>query len=129
MSQANVELVRGWFERWNSGDRFLAEEVHPEVEVLTQLQPDAFRGVEGFRRWIEEIDEQFQQWRVVAEDWRDAGDGCVLALGYIHLQGHGGGVEFDQPAGWVIDVENEKLRRMRTFLDHAAALDAAGLTE
>jgi ketosteroid isomerase-like protein len=125
MSQATIRLAQGWFERWNRGDRFLPEEIHPDVELITQLQPP-LHGHDGFRRWITEIDEQFEEWRLVPEEWREAGDDRVLALGHIHIRGHGSGVEFDQPMGWVIEVEAEKLRRIRTFLDHAAAIETAG---
>lgn len=127
MTTDNVELVRGWFERWNSGDRFLDEELHPQVEVVSRLQPAPYRGRDAFRRWTAEIDEQFQAWRLVADDWRAAGEDRVVALGHLHLVGHGSGVEYDQPMGWVVVVDDEKLRRLESFLDHAEALEAASL--
>ena len=129
MPEENVELVKSWFERWNAGDRFSDEELHPEVELITQLQPVPLHGHNGFRTWIAEIDEQFKEWRLVIEEWHDAGDGRVVAIGHIHLVGHGSGVELDQPLGWIIEIEDEKLRRMRTYREHSAALEAAGLAE
>ena len=126
MSHGNVKLVRSWFDRWNQGERFIAEELHPEVEIVTRFQPHPFRGHDGFRQWIREIDEQFAEWRLVVDDWRDAGT-RVVALGQIHLRGQESSVEFDQPMGWLIEVRDEKLFRLEPFVEPAKALEAAGL--
>jgi hypothetical protein len=63
MSQENVELVRGWFQRWNRGERdFPTDELlHPGFQVISRLQNEPFRGRHGLRRWMEEIDEQFRE--------------------------------------------------------------------
>jgi ketosteroid isomerase-like protein len=45
------------------------------------------------------------------------------------MRGHGSGVEFNQPLGWVIEIREGKLRGLRFFLDPAEALQAAGLSE
>ncbi len=128
MSQENVELVRSWFERWNRGERGLERELHPDVEIFSRIQPTPYRGVEGFRQWTREIDEQFQEWCLVVDDWRDEGD-IVAALGHVRMRGHGSGIEFDQPLGWVIEISEGKLHGLQIFLDPAEALKAAGLSE
>jgi hypothetical protein len=40
------------------------EEIHPDVEVVSRLRPEPYRGPEGFQRWINEVDEQFREWRL-----------------------------------------------------------------
>ena len=131
MPSETAELVQSWFDRWNDGDRFQGEmdEVHSDVEIFGVLQPEPFRGEDGFRRWIEEIDAQFESWRLAPGEWRDAGDGRVATYGHLHLKGQGSGLEFDEPMGWIIDVEDEKLRRMRVYREKAEWLEAAGLQE
>ncbi|MFN2612636.1 MAG: nuclear transport factor 2 family protein [Solirubrobacterales bacterium] len=129
MSEENVELVRRAFERWNEGDRIVPdEEIHPDVEIVTSFRPEPFRGREGFRQWIQEIDQQFEEWRNVVDEWRDAGT-RVVGLGHLHLRGRGSGVEFDQPMGWLVEFSEGKMIRMQPFLQPKAALEAAGLSE
>ena len=123
-----MELVLSWVNRWNRGDRTLGEELHPEVEIFSRFQPTPYRGADGLQRWTQEIDEQFQTWKIEVDECRDGGN-RVVVLSHIHLQGHGSGVELDQPAGAIIDVEEGKLRRVQLFAAPEAALEAAGLRE
>lgn len=49
MSQQNIEIVKGWFERWNRGEReFPDEEIHPDVQVISRLQSEPFRDTSAF---------------------------------------------------------------------------------
>jgi len=68
VSQENVEPVRGWFDRWNSGKRGFDEvDCRPDVEIVSRLSPVPYRGRDGFEQWVREIDEQFEDWRLVVE--------------------------------------------------------------
>ena len=131
MSQENINFVRDSFDRWNRGERSFGDgEMHPDVEIISNFQSEPYRGRNGFRRWMQEIDEQFHDWQLIAEDLREAGDNTVVGVGHIHLRGHSSGVEFDQPMGWLIELDGEgRLLRMRTFVEPAEALEAAGLSE
>jgi ketosteroid isomerase-like protein len=132
MSEENVEIVQSWFRRWNAGERrFADEEVHPDVVVVSRgiMEGRRLHGREGFRRFLREIDEQFDEWTFTGEDWRDAGD-CVAVLGHVHLHGRESGIPFDQPIGGLIEVRDGQLYRFETFVDEPAdALEAAGLRE
>jgi ketosteroid isomerase-like protein len=77
MSQENVEFARSVFSRWNAGERsFPDEEIHPDVVLVSRILGKAVRGRAGVRRYLREIDEQFDEWTMAIEEWRDAGD-CV----------------------------------------------------
>ena len=130
MSQENVEFAQSVFSRWNAGERrFADEEIHPEVVLVSRILGRAVRGRAGVRRYLREIDEQFDEWTMAIEDWRDAGD-CVVALGDICLHGRRSGVAFDQPVGILFEIRDGQLVRFETFLDEPAdALKAAGLAE
>jgi ketosteroid isomerase-like protein len=130
MSQENVEIARGVFSRWNAGERrFADEEIHPDVVVVSRLLGKPARGRAGVRRYLQEIDEQFDEWTMAIEDWRDGGD-CVAALGHVHLHGRRSGVAFDQPVGILFEIRGGQLLRFETFLDEPTdALRAAGLSE
>jgi ketosteroid isomerase-like protein len=131
MSQENVELARSALSRWNAGERrFPDEEIHPEVVVVSRGVLDkSVHGRAGIRGYLREIDEQFDEWTTVMEDWRDAGD-FVVALGHVRLHGRRSGVAFDQPVGFLFEFRGRQLSRFETFLgEPAAALKAAGLPE
>src|ERR671939_157547 len=130
MSRANVELVRSWFDRWNAGDRETREEeIHPNAEIVTRLLGRTERGPEGLRRWFREIEEQFDEWFVTVEEWRDAGD-RVGALGSVRLRGRGSGVAFDAPVGLLFENQGGRLSRLETFVySPRSALEVVGLRE
>ena len=69
MSQENVEIVAERDRRWNAGERgFPDEEIHPEVVVVSRGVLDtSVRGRAGLRRYLREIDEQFDEWTSVME--------------------------------------------------------------
>ena len=128
MSQENLDFARSVFSRWNAGERmFPDEEIHPEVVLVSRILGQTVRGRAGVRRYLREIDEQFAEWTMAIEDWRDAGD-CVAALGHVRLHGRRSGVAFDQPVGILFEIRDGQLFRFETFLDEPAdALKAAGL--
>jgi ketosteroid isomerase-like protein len=130
VSQENVEFARSVFSRWNAGERrFADEEIHPDVVVMSRILGKGGRGRAAVRRYLREIDEQFDEWTMAIEDWRVAGD-RVVALGHVRLHGRRSGVAFDQPVGILFEIQGGQLLRFETFLDEPAdALKAAGLRE
>ena len=130
MSEENLEFARSVIGRWNAGERsFPDEEIHPDAVLVSRLLGNPVTGREGVRRYLREIDEQFEEWTIEVEDWRDEGD-FVVALGHIRLHGRRSGVAFDQPVGILFEVRGGQLVRFETFPgDPAGALEAAGLSQ
>jgi ketosteroid isomerase-like protein len=130
MSQENVEFAQSVFSRWNAGERMFAdEEIHPDVILLSRILGKAVRGREGVRRYLREIDDQFDEWTMAIDDWRDRGD-CVVALGHVRLHGRRSGVTLDQPVGILFEIRGRQLCRFETFPgEPGEALKAAGLEE
>jgi ketosteroid isomerase-like protein len=129
MSEENVELVKTWFERWNLGERvFGDDEVHAELEIASRLQSEPFRGPEGLEAWMREIDEQFDEWSLEPERWYERGD-IVVVTGTIGLRGRESGVGFDQPAGWVIEIRDGRIYRLRAFVHPEDALRESGFAD
>ncbi len=130
MSQENVELMRRTFERWNAGEREIdAEIAHPDMVVHSAMTNVKYHGYGGLRRWMAEIDDQFDDWNLSIDQFRDASQGRLLALGAVRVRGRTSGVEFDQPMALLLTFAGEKLIELRTIADHAEALEAAGLSE
>jgi ketosteroid isomerase-like protein len=127
MSQENVEIVRRLVERWNRGERSgLDDAIHPEIEIVSRFRPDPYRRRDGFEQWLREIDEQFEEWQIAVDEWRNEAD-RVVALGQLHIRGRIGGIDLDPPAAAVVGLADNKVVRLQLFGDHAQALEAAGL--
>ncbi|MGH2979081.1 MAG: nuclear transport factor 2 family protein [Solirubrobacterales bacterium] len=128
----NAAWVREAFESWNAGDRSPPlERFDPEVEISTVIG-DAFagepyRGHEGARAWLANLDESFETWRVIPEEWHERDD-VLVVLGTVHARGRGSGIEFDQPIAWVARFRDDKLFRLQTYVDREEALAAVGLS-
>jgi ketosteroid isomerase-like protein len=130
MSQENVEAVRRNFDRWNSGDREIRlDEVDPELELHSRILGRVVRGPDGLRTWFQEIDQQFEEWRLQIAEVREVDRDRLLVLGEIHLRGRGSKVEFDQPMAWLMDFRDGRVLRLEMFVVQSEALEAAGLSE
>ena len=128
--ESREELVRQEFDRWNAGEREIDPQlVHHDVVVHSGMTDATYRGHDGVRRWMTEIDDQFEVWHSSIGEFRDVAEERLLALGTIHFRGRASGVEFDQPMAWLLTFAGNQVTELRTIPDHAHALKAAGLSE
>jgi len=93
-----------------------------------RVEGDVYRGREGIETFLGEIDEIWDEFLPIPDEYRDLGD-RVLGLGRLKTRGRGSGVPVDSPWGGIYDLRGGKVSRIRTFLDHDEALRAAGLSE
>jgi ketosteroid isomerase-like protein len=131
MSQeSREELVRREFDRWNAGEREIdPQAVHHDVVLHSGMTKATYHGHDGVRRYFAEIDDQFEDWDLSIDEFRDAPEERLLALGTLHLRGRGSGVEFDQPVAWLFTFAGSQVIEVRAIPDRAQALEAAGLSE
>ncbi len=135
MSQENVDAFKRGIEAANRRDiDALLEELDPEVEwhsaILTGLGGEAavYRGHEGFRQAIRDVYEALGETHQEYPEIRDLGD-RIVAIGRIRARGRESRAETDSPHASVVDFKNGKVIRLRSYLDHREALEAAGLSE
>jgi ketosteroid isomerase-like protein len=138
MSQ-NVELARRLFEEFQSGlDRddpggwFDPEFVADDYEWIVPTPLDGkslWRGRDGFVEFMRTWTEQFEDWSIRVERWIDAGEDRVVALTRQSATGKGSGVPVELGLGQVWEFGAGRLARVRAYLTHAEALEAAGLRE
>lgn len=115
------ELLRDVFRRWNAGERELyAELFDPEFEVHSALTGRVYHGEAEVREWMAEIDEQFDGWELELGSVRPLADGRAMGWGKISAQGRGSGIELDQPAAWLIEVREGRLRSLHNFIGREA---------
>ncbi|MEK6276878.1 MAG: nuclear transport factor 2 family protein [Actinomycetota bacterium] len=127
MTSKREELIHDLFERWNAGVREIDREaIDPQAVLHSAMTNSTYQGYDEIRRWMDEIDEQFERWELSVEESRELSDGSLLLLGQVNFRGRASGVEFDQPIGWLLRFSGERVSEMRNFPDHQRALDAAG---
>ena len=135
MSQENVDAFKRGVEAFKRRDiEAILEELDPEVEWHPGMaaflggEPTVYRGHEGYRELIRDLDEAFAEIDTEYSEIRDLGD-RVLAIGRIRTRGKASGAETESPFCYLADLKNGKAIRVRTYLDPIEALEAAGLRE
>ena len=129
MSQENVDLVRRLFDARDRDDlpaALACLDPHVEFIPLRAATEGAYRGHEGFEKFLADTLENFESFQPHYE-LSELGE-RVLASGTIHLRGKGGGVEMDIPTGGIFDFRGGKIIRWQDFGSRAKALEAAGLS-
>ena len=136
MSQENVETVQRAIEAWNADDLdgFLATldaevEWHPAIEPGLEGGETTYRGHDGAQQvWRENRGGAWERLTNRPGEFRDLGE-SVLVFGHLELTARTTGIEFSQEVGEVFDLRAGKIVRVRDFLTHAEAVEAAGLGE
>jgi ketosteroid isomerase-like protein len=126
MWEERISLVRGFADAITERDLEGALELcHPEIEffsLLAQLEARPFRGFAGIRRYFQDIDATWDEWRVEVEQLRSAPDGRVAIVMSTHMRGKGSGLPFAQRVANVWEFKDEKLWRATMYRDPAEAL-------
>ena len=133
MSQENVEIVRGIYARWARGNMRAGVEIFDTEIVFESFMPDAndrvvAHGPEEIEAFMREFLAQWANYRLIGEDFREAGT-KVFVAGRQAASGKQSGVEVEQPMHSVWTFRGCKIVGLRftPFLDEA--LEAAGLRE
>jgi ketosteroid isomerase-like protein len=134
MSHENVEIVRRTTDAYNAGDReasfdFITEdvEIYPDAR-FTEAKP--FRGREQYKRFLADLDQGWEGGGTgVIKEVFPVGDDRVLARGEWGGKGRASGIDLRSSLTSIYTVSHGKISRIEFFFDHAAALEAAGLSE
>lgn len=135
MSAANVALVREAYARWRSGDyeallEFFLTVAAPDVELYSRfggLSGEPYRGHDGLRTWLAEIQETFERFEPWLDEAHEAGEDRVVVLGGISFRARGSGVDMGERMGWIHEFRDGRLRRMLFYGDPSEARGEAGL--
>jgi ketosteroid isomerase-like protein len=132
MSQENVEIIRQVYEAMNRGDwKAVFAHASPEIEWETDPRhPKAgiYRGQEEFRRFVEDIEDPFEQSVIEPERFFAGGD-QVVAFIKIRRTPAGSTAELEIRIGELWTFRDGKLVRGQGFGERMKALKAAGLSE
>jgi uncharacterized protein len=131
MSQENVDIVRVALDYYNRTGDLPWDMIDPEVEWV--VDPAAwvagtYRGHDGVRVMFGRIAEGFDRFQIEVERFLDAGE-SVLVLGRSKARGEASGVTTGQPLDQVFRVQSGRITAVRSYLQRAEALEAAGMRE
>lgn len=137
-SRANLEVVRAMLEAVGPDiDRnlWIDQFCHPEIEWHdTPTFPSAgvYRGREAFARHAADFEEAWADWGIEIEDIRPAGDRVVARIRYRGVGKLSGapitGGTGSPATGAVFELREGRVTRVLQFVNHAEALEAAGLS-
>ena len=124
-------LIRAGYDAWNRGDWATMEELlAPDFEVDATdrvLNPDRYKGIEGFRRMAGEMAEVWDTWVIEPLEFVEHGERTFVAHS-VRARGKGSGVEVVQTYWSVWTVRDGKGVKLALFVERDRALAAAGLT-
>ncbi len=129
MSRQNVEIAKRGLDAYNRRDLAAFLAILTDDYKTASTLPDAgadFEGREGLERYFQEVADTWEEWRVIAEDFRDFGD-RVIMLGRVEGRGRGSGASVVTPGAAINYFRDGKIYLMRLYLDHGEALRAADL--
>jgi len=135
MSQENIELVRrGCYEAFIENGVFNYEFLDPEIEWRGPRGfPDLAAphyGHDGVRRYMEKLSEAIEDYRMVPEEFIDAGADQVLVFSREGGRGKGSGADVvTHPTAHLWTLRDGKAVRMQSYWERPDALEAAGLSE
>jgi ketosteroid isomerase-like protein len=126
MSQEHVEVVRRAFAAFN--ERAVEDLIHlsdPDCEWMpfrAQLEGMSYRGHEGVRQFVRDMDEDWEAFRIDPVEFHDRGE-RVVVIGQVNALGRGSGVDVDSVAGFVFELRSGRLAKLISYSDPAAALE------
>jgi ketosteroid isomerase-like protein len=130
MAAGRIESIRTGLEAFNGRDfDGLLAVVHEDIEVHDpERTGTTWRGHDGYREFLEEWLENFDEYRIAVEEIEANGDRYYVRLTQSG-RGKGSGLEFELPLHYVITFRGEKMARMQLFTPADDARRAAGLSD
>jgi uncharacterized protein len=132
MSQGDVDTIRRGYADLNRRDvAAWLDAFHPDAEMFDVVggpHEPARQGHDELRKWVETMDEIWENGRHEPEEFIDTGDFVVVAL-RVRARRRDIGVPFDMPLFHVFEMRHGKIQRGTAYVDKVEALEAVGLTE
>jgi len=133
MAEQNVEIVRRVYECVNGGRwDALAELLDPDVAQYGTVggleEGTVVRGRSEIRQLYESEADAWDRQRIEPEKLIDAGD-RVVVFQREYQRGRSSGLELVDETASVVDLRDGRVVRIQGYMDRAAALEAAGLSE
>ena len=123
-AEGRVRLVREAIDAYNRRDLdALTALMSPDVDLrppVTELWGNAYRGHEGIRQWLADVEDSFVQARIVPIEFEHH-EGLVLALTSFEVKGEASQFEFKSELGLSCEIGDGRILSWRGHFNHAAA--------
>jgi ketosteroid isomerase-like protein len=130
----NEEIARRGWEAFNRRDfDTVLDLMHPDVEWRPAQGPggvegQVYRGRDEYRQWLyHDLPEIWEDFHAEELEFEDAGEGRVIASGYVVGTGRGSGAEVRVPFSQLAWFRDGKVARIDGFMSREGAREAAGL--
>ena len=127
----NLDLVRSIYADWERGDFTAADWAHPEIEFVYVggPSPGTFRGLagmaEGHGGWLN----AWEDFRVVAGEYRELDEERVLVLDQPRGRGKSSGLDIGQKGATLFVIRDGRAVRIVITWDRKQAFADLGLKE
>ena len=133
MSQADLDVMRGWVETWNRTDLdAFAATFDDDAELITDpswMEAGPFKGRAAIRAWFEGLKESWDGHdAVVLGELFEVGEQVVARVDW-QVRGRTSGIDTALDATSVNIIQRGRIVRQQWFFDHAKALESVGLSE
>src|SRR5438552_18408695 len=104
MRQQTLDLIARGVDAFNEGDLDgMLAPMHPDLEfqpLRAVLEGTVYHGHEGFRRWLEDMAEDWDEFHLEMVEAAEVGSRWVLVQGRGHARARASGGELDTAAAW-----------------------------
>ena len=133
MSQENVEVITRWIEAYNRRDiEGLLDLSDPDIEFRSLFAGieagGAFRGSAGVYEYFKAIEDAYESFQVLPDEFLDAGAGVVVPAQAVWT-GRESGASDRTRIAVAIWLRKAKVMRVETFTSRTEAAEAVGLSE
>ena len=131
---ANLDLVRSIYADWERGDFSRDEWAHPEIQYVRAEGPGSgtWTGLAGMAEGARIYLDAWDEFRVVADEYRELDDERVLVFDHRSGRGRVSGLELGQmrtQSAHVFHVCDGKVTKLVAYADRDRALADLGLEE
>jgi len=128
----NLDLVRAIYAAWERGDFSSTEWAHPEIEFVFVGGPEPGKviGVAGMAERYSDWLNAWEDFRVLADDYRELVDGRIFVFVHNGGRGKASGLEIGQVMGKganLLLLRDGKVIRFVVYFDRDTALADLGL--
>ena len=131
MPTDNEEAARRFAAAVTNGDCEAAVSVcHPEIEFYSVLgiSGRAYLGHDGIRRYFDDVESAWKEWRVEVERVEEGADGRVAIVMTMHASGKESGASLAERTGHIWTLRDGKLAHNEPYREPEQALRDLGLS-
>jgi ketosteroid isomerase-like protein len=131
VSERDLVVAREALDAYNAIDfERLPTLLHPDCELVmlrSLIDGAPYYGHAGMHQFIRDMADEWTEWHLEPDEFRDLGDGRVLVLARFEGHARVSGIEISAPAAWLLEMRDGLVYKVRAFSDRAASLEYLGL--